>query len=652
MDLKEIANQTIPGSKGQSVLKTKAGITDDIVAGVLAAYKDSRGQLNKFAPHLQAVTLRQTLFNVWNFWKSNIVYQTDPPGTQYIKEPKAMWHLKKGDCKSLSVAVMSTLNSLGIKAAFRFTSYNSNTEFPTHVYVVVKYKNEIIPVDCVWKKFGEQKPFTKNWDYNMPTDIYQVSGVEEKQAQPIRKKRVPTAQAKLIHQVYLMRKRLKNCKCNEPKVGTLVIPDDPRICEGIAGLALYKQGLELEREIHLRDNGVGAIGDTVDNAYTIQITGLHNALSPYFGWRRKKLVKIDRAKAPHSRDHIISGVSNNGYVITDGNGESIACAAHDHQAISDSIEGFFGNIFKAIKKTITAPAKLLWKGIKKTITAPAKFLMKGVKAVGKLVGKVLKAPARRAINESLPGYAPFFLYTYITDPKVLAKLPEQVRIKKEKAEYYKKIIVGKLGIADTTFNQVVRNGIMTQFKMTPEQVIAKWMKDTNFQIGWVTAAIGAAAGLLGKGLKLIMGDTGEHIATDAEQYAPTVEDWGTLTEAARAELAAQQNSSTQPPLTTEQLQQQVYNQQPAQSNSDGYYSQGNYSRPISDNAGAPADPLNQVSYDENGKAIYPASGGGFSDTKDLNNVDIKPQTAGGGSTGLLIGAAAIGLLLMSSKSKK
>lgn len=697
MDLAAIANQTIPAASGKKVLK-KEGKTDDIIAEVIAAFMDSREQLRQFAPHLKAATLLQTLQNVWSFWKGNIKYKVDPSGQQWVQEPARLWEAKEGDCKSLSIAVMATLYALDIKAAFRFASYNGNNEFPTHVYVIVKDQNKIIPVDCVWKAFGEQKPFTKNWDYDM-TKIFRLSGFDDTTPQvgniftDMRKKALANKQLQiqrntLLHQrvqaeekrlrrklkpfeyIRLIgnkklpavvsgteieegRKKLHQCKCHQHKPGATQIPDDPRICEGIAGLILLKNGLELEQQIHAEEGGIGS---TYDNAYTIQITGLHNVLAPVMGWKRKRLVGHSSPKQLNDRNHAICGITDKGILVTNGKGETYATDALMAQAAADAIEyeigSFFGSIWKGIKsvgKAIGKGAKAIGKGIVKVVKTPFTLIGKGIKAVGKLIGKALTAPARKAINEQLPGYGPFFLYTFIVDPKLIAKLPAAVKIKKDKAEYYKKIIVGKLGIADTTFDQVVRNSIMQQFKMTPEQTIAKWIKDTNFQVGFLGAILGAAAGLLGKGLKAIVGDTGENIATDAEQYAPAVEDWGTLTEAARAEYSGQVTATAPLPLTQDQLYQQ-YPQPAYQAPAPAY----NYQAPAPTNDYQPdfsggGTPGND--YGQSGGTIpdYPDAGSKLAIPQDLNNVDIRPQESS--SNGLMIALVGFGLLAAASSSK-
>ena len=89
MTIQQIADKTIPAAKGKKFF-VKRGKTEDIVAEVIAGYRDTRTQLQQFAPHLKASTLRDTLRNVWNFWKGNIRYQVDPKGEQWVREPAAL----------------------------------------------------------------------------------------------------------------------------------------------------------------------------------------------------------------------------------------------------------------------------------------------------------------------------------------------------------------------------------------------------------------------------------------------------------------------------------------------------------------------------------------------------------------------------------
>jgi hypothetical protein len=592
MTILQLADKYIPASNGKKVL-TKEGKTEDIVAEVITAFKDSRQQLLQFAPHLQAASLQQTLYNIWSFWKFNIKYKVDPPGKQYIKEPQSLWATKRGDCKSLSLAVMSTLDNLGIKAAFRFTSYYGNDSFPTHVYVVVKDGDNIIPVDCVWTHFGTEKPFTKNWDYNM-TSIYRLSGFD---GQP------KARQARSLG----MRPR-RGKRGIMPKRGVLHIPmDNPHITPSVCDALLKKQRLELEQKIHA---GINGIGTTYDKAYEMQIAGLHNALSGVMGWPRVSIAGFTEAIHPDNRnEHAISGI---GCIHMQREAETVA-----------AIEGFFGKIFKGIGKGIKKIGKAIGKGVK----AVGKGIAKVAKGIKNLAQKALTGGARKAIMDQLPQVAPLFLYTFITDPKILAKLPPQVAAKLQKANYYKKLITGKLMMSESNFTGAVRNGIMLKFNSSPEDLLALWIKQTNFQVGFLEMAMGLAGGLL----KKILGDVGDNLGTDAETFAPAPEDWGVVPDPAKLDMAmqVQQQAANIQPVSSEQLMNTF---------SRGGGGGGNTS--YDDNSGS----------DTTGEG-FTDSGTGVQRPQTLPPIEIKPEATQSNNSGIFIGIAAAGLLLMTMKKK-
>lgn len=175
-DIVNIANSTIPAASQKSSIKYQDGTTGDIIREVIACYKQSYMQLKNFAPYLKGSTVKETCRNIWDFVKENIQYKIDPPGMQFIKEPVRLWADKQGDCKSFSVFAASCLSCLGINGFFRFVSFNEST-LPTHVYVVVPYKNEEIIIDAVWYYFNEEKPFTHKREFSM-TQIARLSGTQ------------------------------------------------------------------------------------------------------------------------------------------------------------------------------------------------------------------------------------------------------------------------------------------------------------------------------------------------------------------------------------------------------------------------------------------------------------------------------------------
>ena len=109
MNVNAAADLYIPNWQNKTVLKypKNVGVTRDIIKEVLETYKDCQDDLKKFAQFLKGESIEDTCRNIWQFWKSNIRYQVDPEGVQYIKTPAAVWKTKFCDCKSFSVAIAS-----------------------------------------------------------------------------------------------------------------------------------------------------------------------------------------------------------------------------------------------------------------------------------------------------------------------------------------------------------------------------------------------------------------------------------------------------------------------------------------------------------------------------------------------------------------
>jgi hypothetical protein len=111
----------------------------------------------------------------------------------------------------------------------------------------------------------------------------------------------------------------------------------------------------------------------------------------------------------------------------------------------------------------------------------------GIKKVSKAVLKVATAPARLAIKGilevALPKMAPSFLYLFIKDQNLVAKLPEKARRKRKKSEVLAKFIVQGVGMKEDHFMGIVRNGIMKRFGKSPEDVIRQQMQGRMSGIG-------------------------------------------------------------------------------------------------------------------------------------------------------------------------
>lgn len=158
MNLKQLADLKIKKADNNNVLFYADGVTEDIIKTILTGHKKSAGNTYLFAKHLKGKNKQQTCYNIWRFIRSNIQYQIDPPGQQFVKSPSRLWETKIGDCKSFSLFAASILQNLNIPYGFRFVSYSGVKRY-THVYIIVpntNYKN-YITLDAVLKTFNKEK---------------------------------------------------------------------------------------------------------------------------------------------------------------------------------------------------------------------------------------------------------------------------------------------------------------------------------------------------------------------------------------------------------------------------------------------------------------------------------------------------------------
>jgi len=110
--------------------------TRDIISALCAAVP---GAYNQVKPYIEAVInptgdpVRDTE-KVCRYVRSLVTYKQDGFQEQKIQLPARLLHdTKSGDCKSISLAVLSIISALGYKGGFSFASYKPN-KIPTHVY--------------------------------------------------------------------------------------------------------------------------------------------------------------------------------------------------------------------------------------------------------------------------------------------------------------------------------------------------------------------------------------------------------------------------------------------------------------------------------------------------------------------------------------
>lgn len=153
----------------------KGGTTQDIINNLLDVIPDIKGQTREFSRKFSAD--KAGMRNLWTWVRANIRYEEDPLGVQWIREPRRLWADRVGDCKSMTLFIVSVLENLGIEYRVRF----SNTEIPrskqvNHVYPIAIIAGQEIIVDAVYPLFNTEKSFFFAKDYTM-SDIYRLSGI-------------------------------------------------------------------------------------------------------------------------------------------------------------------------------------------------------------------------------------------------------------------------------------------------------------------------------------------------------------------------------------------------------------------------------------------------------------------------------------------
>jgi Transglutaminase-like enzymes, putative cysteine proteases len=158
----------IKPSPGKQTVRFESGDTKDIITAII----EMDAQADKFISHADAQCLRgrdgyETLRNVFKFVRSNITYRADKPGHEVVKSPAALFDIKRGDCKSYSIAIAALLRSLGFSGIrYRFASYQRGGDF-THVYVVVRHDGHDVIMDAIPNSLG----FDREAAYTSKKDI-------------------------------------------------------------------------------------------------------------------------------------------------------------------------------------------------------------------------------------------------------------------------------------------------------------------------------------------------------------------------------------------------------------------------------------------------------------------------------------------------
>lgn len=340
------------------------------------------------------------------------------------------------------------------------------------------------------------------------------------------------------------------------------------ISEGQMDLLIMRDRMKKNRDIVSRKRGIGALRtqkfqntiDMVDDAlYGIET---FESISDQLHW----MGLIDEAltRGEYANEHAVHGI---------GCADEIAAIRHRatqgrrermHRQMQKNIVAGLGDAYGIGKKSKTKTGGFLKKAVQKTkaavknvakkTTTVAKKVGKGAVKVAKKAGQVAVKVAKTVVKYSptaliakgilevaLPKAAPFFLYLFINDPAIIAKLPAKVKRKRDKAQKIKNFIVNVLGMKDSHFMGLVRNGIVKQMGASPETVLAGMLKGIKGIRGigiapLVTLAVKAVPVLI-ELLNKLMSVFKKKGETATADDAPAADDFSEVSDAIVTELS-------------------------------------------------------------------------------------------------------------------
>ena len=503
--LASIANDTIKSSSNKRELVNSFGNTNDIINEILSIDKISQKDTKEFTSHLKGANIIDTARNDWRFVRSNIKYKLDPLNYQYLKTPARTWHDKYGDCKSYAIFLCSLLKNQGIKCLYRFVSF-SNTPDYTHVYVIaLDENNKYIYLDACLPDFNTQKKF--NYNKDVMTKIYKLSGVGSSLTSLIKNSvvKIPAAglQPSLVPKATANVKTVQNAGLTVTSVNSsgqpLVakqIDFGPKDVQDLteAEFLLY---LAKDRALSKQQNAakILGIGSLIVEKYQDTIDTIDDALKMVTAHAAGKLSNTDLEQhLDLIAQDAVSGVYSNARKIS-GIGSLQQKQALRKQLANERYVARIGKFgLKSITKFVKTNVKSAAKDVAKAATVVAQTTVHALKEIAKIavkagsfVLKVLTFPEREfikgLIEVGLPQSAPFFLYLFITNKDTLSKCPQVVKDKRAKANEIKGFVVNFVGMKESHFMGIVRNGIIKHLGDEPEKILAKSVKGSLTGIG-------------------------------------------------------------------------------------------------------------------------------------------------------------------------
>lgn len=180
MTIKEAKTLITPPQNVDEVLFKNAD-TGDILTVIEMAdeYEAKKCTVKQLAQKLRGATDFETCKNVWNFTKKSIKYIQDAAGYERVKLANKTVFDAFGDCKSMTILIISLLRENGITAKKRFVSWSKDADV-THVYAVAILRGgEEILLDAVHTRFNSEVKYASKIDKIMAkTKVALVHGID------------------------------------------------------------------------------------------------------------------------------------------------------------------------------------------------------------------------------------------------------------------------------------------------------------------------------------------------------------------------------------------------------------------------------------------------------------------------------------------
>jgi len=172
MNLRRKLYNALPPPQYKASLVSGWQQVDDIVKAMLQQHKENEGDAKKIAKYFCGRNERETAQNIFNFLKSEIVYEVEPSTKQSVKSISRFLADGKGDCKHFTNFANSILSACGYEPVYRYAGYSNKGL--QHTYTFLPKSNTIL--DAVLPSFDTEKTPTIKKDYKM--SLYKLSGIQ------------------------------------------------------------------------------------------------------------------------------------------------------------------------------------------------------------------------------------------------------------------------------------------------------------------------------------------------------------------------------------------------------------------------------------------------------------------------------------------